>query len=312
MFDERAKGEILKKLKRARAKRLYVQVPEGLKTSAQDLVNFIESEGMTVFLSVEPCFGACDLRENEAISLKCDHMLHVGHSDFGIRTKIPVIYHSYEIRLDAIPLFKKHIVALRRFRKISLSSTVQFAHCLPAVKEYLEGEGFAVGMGKSGSMLPGQILGCNWHAATSLDGKVDCHVFLGSGKFHALGLQYHSEKPVIGIDVESGEMTNYEESKNKMKITRMLGIEKAREMKNFAIIVSVKPGQMRTGEIEKLRTKLKGMGKNVYVLVADMLNPEKLLGLNIDVIVNTACPRITEDRSLFKKTILDSEDIMGM
>jgi 2-(3-amino-3-carboxypropyl)histidine synthase len=59
MFDERAKGEILKKLKRARAKRLYVQVPEGLKTSAQDLVNFIESEGMTVFLSVEPCFGAC-------------------------------------------------------------------------------------------------------------------------------------------------------------------------------------------------------------------------------------------------------------
>ena len=107
MFDEKRKNSILKRIKGFR--RIYLQIPEGLKTSVQDLVAFLESEGFTVFLSVEPCFGACDLREHEARMLKCDVILHIGHSDFGVRTKMPIIYEHYGIDINAKPFLKRLI-----------------------------------------------------------------------------------------------------------------------------------------------------------------------------------------------------------
>ncbi|RKX41817.1 MAG: diphthamide biosynthesis enzyme Dph2, partial [Thermotogae bacterium] len=60
---------------------------------------------------------------------------------------------------------------------------------------------------------------------------------------------------------------------------------------------------------EKIKKKLDNAGKNSWILVADEITPEKLLGLRIDCLVDCACPRIADDSQYFKKPILRPEDI---
>jgi len=97
--------------------------------------------------------------------------------------------------------------------------------------------------------------------------------------------------------------------KNKLEIKRGMRIQKANDLQNFGVIISTKPGQLHLKTAENVKRKLGKRGKNVYMLVCDQLTPEKLLGLKIDVLVNTACPRIREDREQFGKVILNPEDI---
>lgn len=308
MFGRKRKEDMLKKLKKAKAKRVFLQVPEGLKTGAFELVDFLEGKGIEIFLSVEPCFGACDLRDREAKSLGCDLLLHVGHSDFGLKTKVPVIYEEFEIPCDPIPLLEWHLKKLD-YDRVSLVTTIQFAHCLERVKKFLEGNGKKVYVGSSGRLKNGQILGCDHSSAKLLEGKVDCFLFIGSGRFHPLGLQEMVDKPVLFLDLEKKNLTNFLREKERMETLRIMRVQKAKDLRNFGIVVSTKPGQVNMEAAEGIKKKLKSAGKGVYILVADQLTPEKLIGLKIDVLVNTACPRMREDFEQFGKVILDPRDI---
>jgi 2-(3-amino-3-carboxypropyl)histidine synthase len=142
-----------------------------------------------------------------------------------------------------------------------------------------------------------------------VEDKVDCFLFIGSGRFHPLGLQENVSKPVFFLDLEKKNLTNFFREKGRMETLRIMRTQKAKDLKNFGIVVSTKPGQTNLGTAERVRDKLRSKGKNAYVLVADQLTPEKLIGLKIDVIVNTACPRMREDFEQFGKVILDPKDI---
>jgi len=307
MFDRKRKENILRKLKRA--KRILIQVPEGLKTGALDLMDFLEKNNIETFLSVEPCFGACDLRDREAKMLGCDVLLHVGHSDFGLKAKVPVIYEEYEIPCDPIPLLEWHLKNLD-YEKISLVTTIQFVHCLERVKKFLESRGKEVYMGMpTRSKNKGQVLGCDYSSAKPLEGKVDCFLFIGSGRFHPLGLQERVNKPVLFLDLEKKNLTNFLREKSRLETLRIMRVQKARGFRNFGVVLSTKPGQVNLKTAERAKEKLKSLGKNAYILLADQLTPEKLIGLKIEVLVNTACPRMKEDFEQFGKVILDPKDI---
>jgi len=84
-------SEILEKLKELKAKKIFLQFPEGLKLKVQKIVKELEAEGFEVFVCLEKCFGACDVRENEAKLLGCDCILHIGHEEF-IKTEFFVVY----------------------------------------------------------------------------------------------------------------------------------------------------------------------------------------------------------------------------
>jgi len=308
MFERKRKERILRELKKAKAKRILLQVPEGLKVHSLDLVDFLERKGIETLLSIEPCFGGCDLRDEEAKRLGCDLLLHIGHSDFGLKTKVPVVYEHYEIEVDPIPLLEWHLKKLN-YERISLVTTIQFVGCLERVKKFLEGKGKKVSIGSSGRLKNGQVLGCDYSSAKSVENKVDCFLFIGSGRFHPLGLQERVNKPVLFLDLERKTLTNFFRERERMEILRRMRVQKAREFRNFGIIVSTKPGQMNLKTAERVKRKLRSLGKNACVLVADQLTPEKLIGLKVDVLVNTACPRIREDFEQFGKVILDPEDI---
>lgn len=301
MFDESRNSEILKMLRDGNAKRVLVQVPEGLKTSVQNLADFLEKNGVEPFISVEPCFGACDLRGREAKVLGCDALLHIGHADMEIKAEVPVFYYAYYIDYDFVPLLKM-ILRQIKFRKICLVSTVQFLKSLESARKFLEKNGFTVYVG-------GSVLGCDTSNARRFEKMVDCYLFMGSGRFHPLGLQEKTEKPVLFLDIEKRTLEDLSEKINTMKIRKKMRLEKAKDAKKFGILVSTKPGQNRVKKAMDLKMKLARTGKNVYILAGDYFSAEKLLGLKIDVLVNTACPRIREDYEQFKKVILDPEDV---
>jgi 2-(3-amino-3-carboxypropyl)histidine synthase len=301
MFDRERCEAILSLIRKRRAKKVLLQVPEGLKTGVQNLIDFLENNEIECVLSLEPCFGACDLRGHEAKLLGCDTLLHMGHADFDLKTEVPVLYYEYLIDYDFIPLLKMSIRKIK-YRRICLVSTIQFKKSLENARKFLGKRGFAV-------KVADPILGCNVADAKAYERMVECYLFIGSGRFHPLGLQEKTAKPVLFLDIENRILEDLSEEKAKMEIKRGLRIEKAKGLRSFGIVVSTKPGQLRRKEADEIKRKLVKRGKKVYMLAADQLMPEKLLGLKIDVLINTACPRIREDAEQFGKVILNPEDV---
>ncbi|MEE9323223.1 MAG: diphthamide biosynthesis enzyme Dph2 [Candidatus Aenigmarchaeota archaeon] len=304
MFDLKRNSKVLKLIKSKKAKRVLIQVPEGLKIGVGNLIDFLEKNGLEVMLSVEPCFGGCDLRDNEAKELGCDLLLHIGHKDLGLKTKPPVVYYEYFMDSDFVPLLRKFLKKLK-FRKICLVTTIQFAKNLDSAKRFLEKNGFKIYLGKD-------ILGCDVSNAKRFEGISECYLFIGSGRFHPLGLQERTSKPVLFLDIEKRALEDLSKEKNKLEVKKEMRIQKAGGLRNFGIIISTKKGQLRLKTAENVKKTLKKRGKNVYMLVCDQLIPEKLLGLEIDVLVNTACPRIREDCEQFRKVILNPEDVESL
>jgi 2-(3-amino-3-carboxypropyl)histidine synthase len=303
-------GSLVRKLRKMKARTILLQVPEGLKIRAQEMASELESSGFSVFISIEPCFGACDIRDREAKSLGCDVLVHVGHSDYGLRTALPVIYDEYGIDFDPVPLLTQNIEALAGFRIIGLASTVQYMGSLAKASAFLRKMGKKVLMG-SGSVAshPGQVLGCDYSGPKSIEKSVDCFLFLGTGGFHTIGLAMAVEKPVFFLDFESGELANLDQERFNQEKIRFARIAKAAEARNFGILVSTKPGQSHPRVARQAKEKLESMGRKAWMFVADQVTPEKLLGLKVEALVNTACPRLIEDSSQFRKPIILPEDI---
>jgi 2-(3-amino-3-carboxypropyl)histidine synthase len=304
MFDEKDTKRIISEIRKRKAHRVFLQVPEGLKMKVQDFAQLLDKSGIETLISADPCYGACDVKDYEAKQLGCDLLLHVGHSDLGLATKVPVIYEEYRIDFDPVPLLKNNLKELRPYKKICMVTTLQFLDSLKRAKKFLEAEGKKVFVAGSG-----QILGCDVTGAEALDSMVDCFLFLGSGSFHPMGLAIQVEKPVLMLSYETGDLVNLETERNVYRRIKAAHIEKARESQNFGILISTKPGQMRIKAAEHAKKMLKTKGKKAWILVMNEITPEKLMGLKLDCLVDCACPRMAEDFKMFKKPILTPEDL---
>lgn len=303
-------GSVVPRLKRLKARRVFLQAPEGLKTRVLEFARELEKSGLTVFISIEPCFGACDIRDMEAKALGCDALLHIGHSDYGLKSAVPVIYEEYRIDFDPVPLLRRHLNELKPFRAIGLVTTLQYLPSLARASSFLRKQGKKVLLGSPAKARhPGQILGCDYSAARSVESGADAFLFLGTGSFHPLGLALETEKPVLFLDFESTELIDLAQEKRNLQRLRFAHIAKASGARNFGILVSTKPGQAHPRIAEQAKERLESLGRQAWILVADQITPEKLLGLKIEALVNTACPRIREDAKAFKRPIISPEDI---
>lgn len=71
---------IIREIKKERAKKVLLQLPEGLKNKALNLVNEIESKtNAKCFIWLGSCYGACDIPET---GVKFDLLVQFGHSNF--------------------------------------------------------------------------------------------------------------------------------------------------------------------------------------------------------------------------------------
>jgi len=216
---------------------------------------------------------------------------------------------------------KKNIVEVLRKsvkhisgKKIGLIAAVQFVEQLNDAKRYLKSEGKIVLIGKptGSAVLEGQILGCDVSAATNIEGKVDCFLYIGTGNFHPFGLLAKTNKPIYVLDPFTEKLREIpKEEKQKMWKKQILRLAQFKDCKTIGIIVSTKPGQYQLqANPEEIRKKLEKKGKRVYIFIGDSITDSELQNyLNIDGWVNTACPRLADD--VFDKPFVNACELDG-
>lgn len=282
-------------IKKASAARILLQLPEGLKRNSTEIIAALENNGVEVVYSIDATYGACDLRLEEAKIMKCDAIVHVGHNKFyrDIKSDIPVIYWPWEIESDLTGIEFSEI----KENVIGIVTSVQHMNSIEKVKSLLEESG-------KKAIIGGQILGCWFENAMKIERRVDAFLFVGSGKFHPLGIK--SSKPVYTLDLETKKIELLDTERFEKR--RYANIFRARDAKSFAILVSTKEGQAELlRKAKQIKDYLQKNGRGACILVMDEINDEKLLGLQVDAYINTACPRITDGD--FSKPMINALDV---
>lgn len=291
---------VISKVSEMDASRLLLQLPDGMRPFAVQLVSAInKATGASVFLSGDSCYGACDIDIAQARALNVDLIVHYGHTQYVGDIDIPVLYIHASIDVDVDRLVEAIIPELEGYKRVGLATTVQHIHQIEEIKEKLADktvEGL-IGGGSGVTPLDGQILGCSYRTVIAVKGEVDAYLYVGGGKFHPTGIVMSTGKPVIVANPYNGEVSRITES-DLMDIAkrRMAAISVSKEATVFGILVSSKPGQSRLGEAELLAVKLAEAGKIPVVLYLDEIRPEHVNNYTEpEVLVNTACPRIAID-----------------
>ncbi len=189
--------------------------------------------------------------------------------------------------------------------KIGLVATVQFADFLSDIKKQLEKNNKKIYIGKGKQKYAGQILGCDISSAEKIKKNVDAFLYIGDGRFHPMNVALKTGKKVFCFNPLNNsfyELKEYIEKYNKKKKAVLV---KFLSSENIGFIVSIKPGQYNTKIIEKLKQKYKN--KKYYTFIADNIDVSQLENFKfIQCWVNTACPRIKEDR----EGIVNVEDLI--
>ncbi len=300
--------DVFEKLRKVKAKRVFVQFPEGIRLRIPQIVKELEREGFEIVVCTEACFGSCDIRDNEAKAVGCDTILHIGHEDFGCPSSLPVVFWEYFIDVDPTQALEKNLDKLKNFQNIGLITSIQFVHAVPIAKEFLEKNGKEVFTYKA-LQHEGQILGCNLEAAKKIEDKVDCFLCITAGKFYGRGLVMKTDKPLLSLDLEKNEIESMEEFKKKVQKIVAWNKSQLSDAKRVGLLVSWKKGQYKSVAFD-LKKKLEKGGKDVFILAMDEILPEKLEGLKLDAVINFACPRLgTDDISRFKTPILNWDQV---
>ncbi|MBI2084602.1 MAG: diphthamide biosynthesis enzyme Dph2 [Candidatus Aenigmarchaeota archaeon] len=302
---------VIGKLKKLKAKRVFIQFPEGLKNQKiQNIAKELEKSGFEPVLCMEATYGACDIRDTEARRLECDVILHVGHVDFGVKSEVPVVYWEYFLESDPIPILEKEFNKLDNYKNIGLVGSLQYMDKVPAIKKYLEEKGKKVFVAEvEGVKYPGQILGCRLKSGKEVEDKVDAFLCVSAAKFYGLGLILNTEKPMLTLDVERKEITDIEHEKK--RIQKIIAWNKSafKDAKKVGILVSFKKGQLVMPYAIKnyLEKKLK---KEAYILAGDEITQEKIMGLKLDFLVSTLCPRVgTDDTDRYEIPMLNFDQV---
>jgi 2-(3-amino-3-carboxypropyl)histidine synthase len=301
--EERVKEEILK----LGAKRVLIQLPEGLKAEGPRLARVVEKTGALPIISADACYGACDLATAEAESLDVDLIVHYGHTKLLKYEKVPTIYVEARATVSVNDVVEKALPLLKKWKKIGLATTVQHVQTLDYAREILLRAGKTVMIGDAGRMsYAGQVLGCDYSNARSIAKDVEAFLFIGGGRFHALGIALATSKPTIIADPYQKKVHSIDEEARKILKQRWANVEEARKAKTFAVLIGLKSGQKRFDEAMKIKEKLEKSGKSAYLFAVQEITSEMFMDFpTVDAYVNTACPRVSIDDALrFKKPLL--------
>ncbi len=301
--EERIRQEIV----RLGAKRVLIQLPEGLKPESPRLAKVVEKAGALPVVSADPCYGACDLAIDAAEALGVDLIVHYGHSKQVKYETVPTVYVEARAAVNVEEVVCKALPLMGKWRKIGLATTIQHVQVLDETREYLLRSGKTVAIGDSGRMgYPGQVVGCDYSNAKSIADEVEAFLFIGGGKFHALGVALATSKPTVAADPFDNHVFQVNEEAEKIVKQRWASIEEAKSAKTFGVIVGLKLGQKRLDQALSVRSSLEKNQKSVVLFVAREITPEALMEFpSVDAYVNTACPRISiDDAPRFKKPLL--------
>ncbi|MDR2830524.1 MAG: diphthamide biosynthesis enzyme Dph2 [Methanobrevibacter sp.] len=300
---------VIKEIKKYNAKNVGLQFPEGLKTKSTAIADEIKSKTqVNVIISGDPCFGACDIADSKMMDM-VDLIVHYGHTSLPLKYKVPIIFVEAHVDIKINEVLEKSLKPLENYSKIAIVTTTQHLQLLDEIKDFLEDNGKEIVLGSSKSTRKGQVLGCNFSSIKDL--SAEAYLFLGSGKFHPLGIHLFTKSTVIAVDPYTSEVSDIKDLADEILRIRFARIVKAKEVDIWGILVSSKDGQYRINLAKEIEKILEDEGKKAYLILVDNINPDILLPyLDIEGFVVTACPRIAIDDSLmYKKPLITPQEL---
>jgi len=308
--EERLKAEI----QRRNARLVLIQLPEGLKLHAPHLASIVQEAGATAIISADPCYGACDLALQEAQNLGVDLLIHYGHSEppSWEGPGFPVVFIEARSRVSVAEAVEASLPLLKGYSVVGLITTVQHVHKLDEVRSLLLRAGRAVMVGDAGRMkYAGQVIGCDYSNAKVIAGDVDAFLFVGGGRFHALGAYLATGKPVIVADPYERRAYSIVEEAERLIRRRWACVCEAAEAQTFGVLIGLKSGQQRRGEAIRLKDLLESRGRTAILLALREITPKALMQFpSIEAYINTACPRVSIDDTGFLRPVLTPEEAL--
>jgi len=262
--EKRLKQEIMKR----KARRILIQLPEGLKPYGSYLASIVEKTGALAIVSADPCYGACDLATSEAESLNADLIVHYGHSKMAEgESKVKTLYIEAKAKSSVRDAVKKALPLLKDYKKVGLVTTVQHVHALNESREELLRAGKIVEIGDTGHVkYAGQVTGCDLSNANAIAKEVDAFLFVGGGRFHPIGVALATAKPTIVADTYEKTDFTVEDEVNKILKQRWAQICQAKKAEKFGVLVGLKSGQRKLETAIKVKQKLEASGKHTILL----------------------------------------------
>jgi len=308
--------KILDEIKRRGSKRILLQMPEGLKPIGFRVAKLLEDNAkVEVFVSGDPCYGACDLAIVPKQQIHADLLIHIGHAEIPgefMNEKVMYVEARADYPIDepmtqaAAMLTDEHV--------IGLASNIQHIHMLGRAKQILEEHGKRVIIGRPSGWLkyPGQVLGCDYGSVRAISDKIDAIVLLSGGDFHALGVPLATGRRTIVVDPFHGKANDITEACRRLLRKRFANITKFKRAKRIGIIVGLKSSQMNASLSRRLKQLLEENGYSAILICATEIIPETLHSFtDLDAYVEISCPRIsTDDQERYRKPILNPEEVM--
>ncbi len=290
-------------------KRILIQLPSGLKIYARKIIDILEEKTEAdILVSSDPCFGACDLAVDTALSMDADLLLHFGHLPIpNLKIDFPVKFVDVIMDIDASSVTDLIVSGVTE-KNISIVTTAQHIRYLNEIRKNLEKRGYRVRIDEGDGRIaqPGLVLGCNF---SSVSRDTEAVVFVGTGTFHPVGISISTRKPVYSLDPVSMTLTSPNEIStmaDKLIRRRFYMIAVSQDAENFGILVSKKPGQNRRDVALSIRKKLEEKRKKSCIIVTDTIQPDMLRDFGkFDCFISTACPRIAlDDHEMFDISVL--------
>ncbi|WCJ18456.1 2-(3-amino-3-carboxypropyl)histidine synthase subunit 1 [Euphorbia peplus] len=301
------------RIRSSSAKRIALQLPEGLL-----MYSLILSDIFTAFADVTHCFvlgdvtyGACCIDDLSALALGADLLIHYGHSCLVPidNTKIPCVYVFVDIKINVERLVSTIKLNLGECERVILAGTIQFGSGIREAKPELERLGFEVLIPQSKPLSAGEVLGCTAPTMRLIGGfSGTVAVFVADGRFHLEAFMIANPGiRVFRYDPYMGKLFLEEYDQKGMKETRKRAIERAKEARNWGVVLGTLGRQGNPRILDRLEKKMREKGLVNTVFLMSEISPVRI-GLfedSIDAWIQIACPRLSIDwGEAFKKPLL--------
>ncbi|XP_015277363.1 PREDICTED: diphthamide biosynthesis protein 1 [Gekko japonicus] len=285
------------RIRQAQAKRVALQMPEGLLMFACTLADIIERfTGAEAVVMGDVTYGACCVDDFTARALGADFLVHYGHSclvPIDPTSGVKMLYVFVDIKIDTA-----HFVETLRFNfsprsKLVLVSTVQFVSALQAATRELSAD-YTVCTPQCKPLSPGEILGCT---SPRLAKDTDAIVYLGDGRFHLESIMIANPGiPAYRYDPYSKVFSREHYDHERMQDSRKEAIRKASQASKWGLILGTLGRQGSPAILQHLESCLQALKRPFVRLLLSEIFPGKLqLFPDVEAWVQVACPRLSID-----------------
>ncbi|XP_077167751.1 2-(3-amino-3-carboxypropyl)histidine synthase subunit 1 isoform X2 [Paroedura picta] len=295
------------RIRQAQAKRVALQMPEGLLMFACTLADIIERfTGADAVVMGDVTYGACCVNDFTARALGADFLVHYGHScliPIDPTSGVKMLYVFVDIKIDTA-----HFVETLRFNfparsTLALVSTVQFVSALQAATRELSAD-YTICTPQCKPLSPGEILGCT---SPRLAEGTEAIVYLGDGRFHLESVMIANPGiPAYRYDPYSKVFSQEHYDHERMQGSRKEAIRRASQASKWGLILGTLGRQGSPAILQHLEASLRALKRCFIRLLLSEIFPGKLqLFPDVEAWVQVACPRLSIDwGEAFNKPLL--------